>query len=409
MTIVQTVNNAALHALDVSGLTVGYEDRNGWRTAVHGIDFTVAAGEVVALVGESGSGKTTTAQAVIGLLPSNGRLEGGSIRLNGQDIARWPQKRLDGIRGSVVSLIPQDPGSSLNPVKTIGRQVAEILTIHGKASGAQAYKLAIELLHRVGLNQPELRAGQYPHELSGGMKQRVLIAIAVALKPSLIIADEPTSALDVTVQRHILDLIDELRQESGTAVLLVTHDLGVAADRADRLVVLQHGVIQEQGRTAQILRQPKSSYTRQLLADAPSLNIRRGLFAAIAAQQTDDTQPANDLSKDIIVVENLVQEFGQGMGAGFRRGRRHFVPRPARHHPCHRRRIRLRQDHDHPRRRRLPAPDDGQDRHRRARPHLAEGRDAAAVSARTSSSSIKTRSARSIRARRSAGSSRSRC
>ncbi|QYA04714.1 ABC transporter ATP-binding protein [Rhizobium sp. B21/90] len=318
MTIVQTVNNAALHALDVSGLTVGYEDRNGWRTAVHGIDFTVAAGEVVALVGGSGSGKSSTAQAIIGLLPSNGRLEGGSVRLNGQDIARWPQKRLNGIRGSVVSLIPQDPGNSLNPVKIIGRQVAEILTIHGKASGAQAYKLAIELLHRVGLNQPELRAGQYPHELSGGMKQRVLIAIAIALKPSLIIADEPTSALDVTVQRHILELIDRLRQESGTAVLLVTHDLGVAADRADRLVVLQHGVIQEQGRTAQILRQPKSSYTRQLLADAPSLNIRRRLFAAIAVQQTDNTQPANDLSKDIIVVENLVQEFGQGRGAGFR-------------------------------------------------------------------------------------------
>ena len=312
MTIVQTLSNAASPVLDISGLAVGYEDRNGWRTAVHGINFTVAAGEVVALVGESGSGKSSTAQAIIGLLPDNGRLEGGSIRLNGQDIAQWPQKRLNGIRGSVVSLIPQDPGNSLNPVKTIGRQVAEILTIHGKASGAQADEIAIELLHRVGLNQPKLRAQQYPHELSGGMKQRVLIAIAIALKPSLIIADEPTSALDVTVQRHILDLIDVLRQESGTAVLLVTHDLGVAADRSDRLIVLQHGFIQEQGRTAEILRQPRSSYTRQLLADAPSLNLKPRPLAAMVAQK------AIDLSADIIVVENLIQDFRQGRSAGFR-------------------------------------------------------------------------------------------
>ena len=312
MTVLQTVSNGALPALEVSGLTVGYEDRNGWRTAVHGIGFTVAAGEVVALVGESGSGKSSTAQAIIGLLPEKGRLESGSVRLNGQDIARWPQKRLNGIRGSVVSLIPQDPGNSLNPVKTIGRQVAEILTIHGKASGTQAHAIAIELLHRVGLSQPKLRAQQYPHELSGGMKQRVLIAIAIALKPSLIIADEPTSALDVTVQRHILDLIDVLRQESGTAVLLVTHDLGVAADRSDRLIVLQHGSIQEQGRTTEILRRPQSSYTRQLLSDAPSLNARPRSVAAIA------TQTAVDPSPDIIVVENLVQDFGQGRGAGFR-------------------------------------------------------------------------------------------
>lgn len=312
MTIVQTLSNAAVPALEVAGLTVGYEDRNGWRTAVHGIDFTVAAGEVVALVGESGSGKSSSAQAIIGLLPANGRLESGSIRLNGQDIAKWPQKRLNGIRGSVVSLIPQDPGNSLNPVKTIGRQVAEILTIHGKASGAQADAIDIELLQRVGLNQPKLRARQYPHELSGGMKQRVLIAIAIALKPSLIIADEPTSALDVTVQRHILDLIDELRQESGTAVLLVTHDLGVAADRSDRLIVLQNGIIQEQGRTADILRQPKSSYTRQLLSDAPSLNGRPRPLATVAAPQ------AGASFEDIVIVENLVQDFGRGKGGGLR-------------------------------------------------------------------------------------------
>jgi len=293
---------AASPILDVSGLTVSYGDSNGVRTAVHGINFTVDAGEVVALVGESGSGKSSTAQAIIGLLPENGKLEGGSIRLNGQQIAAWQQRRLDSIRGAVVSLVPQDPGSSLNPVKTIGKQVAEILAIHGEASGPAAYAQALELLERVGLSEPKLRAQQYPHELSGGMKQRVLIAIAIALKPSLIIADEPTSALDVTVQKHILDLIDELRREYGTAVLLVTHDLGVAADRADRLIVLRHGRIQEQGLTADVLARPQSAYTRQLLADAPSLN-------AAARSEADSWHEGGE---DIIVVENLVKDFGLG-------------------------------------------------------------------------------------------------
>ncbi|NTH14650.1 ABC transporter ATP-binding protein [Agrobacterium rhizogenes] len=307
-----TLGEAAVPVLDVSGLTIAYRDRSGSRPAVHGIDFKVNAGEVVALVGESGSGKSSTAQALIGLLPEGGLLQQGSIRLNGQDIAGWPQKRLDGIRGSVISLVPQDPGNSLNPVRTIGDQVAEILIIHGRASGAAAYLQAIELLERVGLNQPRLRAKQYPHELSGGMRQRVLIAIAIALKPSLIIADEPTSALDVTVQKHILDLIDDLRREYGTAILLVTHDLGVAADRSDRLVVLQHGRIQEQGRTADIVRNPQSAYTRRLLADAPSLNAR---VPRAARPDTTASKPADD----IIVVDGLVQDFGPGgKGGSFR-------------------------------------------------------------------------------------------
>ena len=306
MTIVPTdLQKAASPSpvLAVSGLTISYSDRNGKRTAVHGIDFHVNPGEVVALVGESGSGKTSTAQANIGLLPENGKLEGGSIRLNSQEIAGWPQRRLDGIRGAIVSLVPQDPGNSLNPVKTIGKQVAEILAIHGEASGPVAYAQAIELLQRVGLSEPKLRAQQYPHELSGGMKQRVLIAIAIALKPSLIIADEPTSALDVTVQKHILDLIDELRREYGTAVLLVTHDLGVAVDRSDRLIVLKNGRIQEEGNTADVVANPKSAYTRQLLLDAPSLNQRQRPAAPVEATPQ---------APDIIVVENLVKDFGIG-------------------------------------------------------------------------------------------------
>ncbi|WP_411196025.1 ABC transporter ATP-binding protein, partial [Rhizobium sp.] len=231
--------------LDLRDLKISYGNDNGRTRVVHDVSFSVAAGEVVALVGESGSGKTSTAQAVIGLLSGNGRIDDGSIRLNGEEISRWNEKRLRSIRGAVISLIPQDPSSSLNPVVTIGAQVREILEIHGRLSRAEADRRVIELLTHVGLSQPELRAKQYPHELSGGMKQRVLIAIAIALKPALIIADEPTSALDVTVQRRILDLIDDLRREYGTSVLLVTHDLGVAADRSDRLVVLQDGRIQE--------------------------------------------------------------------------------------------------------------------------------------------------------------------
>ena len=309
--IIGTIAEKGAPILDAAGLRVAYRDRSGLRTVVHDIDFEVRAGEVVALVGESGSGKSSTAQALIGLLPEGGLLQQGTVRLNGENIAGWPQRRLDGIRGSVISLVPQDPGNSLNPVRTIGEQVAEILTVHGRASGAAARAKAVELLKRVGLSQPELRAKQYPHELSGGMRQRVLIAIAIALKPSLIIADEPTSALDVTVQRHILDLIDDLRREYGTAVLLVTHDLGIAADRSDRLIVLQHGRIQEQGRTADILRNPQSSYTRRLLADAPSLNARTKRsppHASVSAAPADD----------IIVVDRLVQDFGTGSDGSFR-------------------------------------------------------------------------------------------
>ena len=309
--IIGTIAEKGAPILDAAGLRVAYRDRSGLRTVVHDIDFEVRAGEVVALVGESGSGKSSTAQALIGLLPEGGLLQQGTVRLNGENIAGWPQRRLDGIRGSVISLVPQDPGNSLNPVRTIGEQVAEILMVHGRASGAAARAKAVELLKRVGLSQPELRAKQYPHELSGGMRQRVLIAIAIALKPSLIIADEPTSALDVTVQRHILDLIDDLRREYGTAVLLVTHDLGIAADRSDRLIVLQHGRIQEQGRTADILRNPQSSYTRRLLADAPSLNARPKRsppHASVSAAPADD----------IIVVDRLVQDFGTGSDGSFR-------------------------------------------------------------------------------------------
>ena len=288
--------------LELENLSVSYSDRHRHhRRVVHDVSLRIAPGEVVALVGESGSGKSTTAQAVIGLLAGNGRVDGGSIiRLNGTDIAGWSQKRLESIRGAKISLIPQDPTSSLNPVLPVGTQVEEVLRLHTKLPKAARRQRVLELLERVGIPDPARRAGQYAHELSGGMKQRILIAAAVALQPQLIIADEATSALDVTVQRRILDLIDDLRTESGTAVLFVTHDLGVAAERADRIVVLREGRVQEQGPTAQVLAAPSSPYTRKLLADAPSMFTGAGR-----------PQPTGGRSA-AVEVRNLVQEFGAG-------------------------------------------------------------------------------------------------
>ncbi|QRI90179.1 ABC transporter ATP-binding protein [Delftia lacustris] len=297
--------------LEVQDLAVAYRDAAGQaQRVVHGVSFSVAPGEVVALVGESGSGKTTTAQAVIGLLADNGHREHGSIRLQGTEVSGWPAARWNAIRGRVVSLVPQDPTMSLNPVRTVGDQVGEILRIHGLRDRTAVQARVLELLARVGLSQPALRARQYPHELSGGMRQRVLIAIAIALRPALIIADEPTSALDVTVQRRILDLIDALRRETGTAVLLVTHDLGVAADRSHRLVVMQGGRIQEQGPTLELLRNPQSAYTRRLLADAPSL--------APAPRRTPRPATTDDWA---IEVEDLVHEFAApGHASAYGRG-----------------------------------------------------------------------------------------
>ncbi|MFC3125449.1 dipeptide ABC transporter ATP-binding protein [Pseudoroseomonas globiformis] len=292
--------------LQVEDLAIGYAGSRTSRRVVDGVTFTIAPGEVLALVGESGSGKTTTAQAVLGLLPPNGRIERGAIRLGDEDIAHWPERRLAALRGTRISLIPQDPTTSLNPVRTVGAQIAEILRIHGEHDPALLRARVLDLLGRVGLEPAATRAGQYPHQLSGGMRQRVLIAIAVALRPELIVADEPTSALDVTVQRRILDLLDELRQQDGTAVLLVTHDLGVAADRADRAVVLRHGQVQEAGSVRQVLAAPRSAYARQLLADAPSLATPRL------------RPPVPENAPQLVTVERLVQDYPSSAGTPFR-------------------------------------------------------------------------------------------
>ena len=297
-----------MSVLDVHDLRVSYRTRAGRREVVHGVDVSVGEGEVVALVGESGSGKSTTAHALIGLLPDGGRVDGGTIALGDVDITAWSPKLLRAVRGAQVGLVPQDPVSSLDPVRPIGVQVGEILRLHGVRDAATRRGRVLELLERVGLDDPLLRAKQHPHELSGGMRQRVLIAIAIALQPRLIIADEPTSALDATVQRRILDLIDDLRRESGTSVLLVTHDLGVAADRAQRIVVLNHGRVVEQGPTSGILSSPADPYTRRLLADAPAL-ATEGFRRPAAALYLRDAAAAAAENPYAIRAEGLVKEF----------------------------------------------------------------------------------------------------
>lgn len=265
--------------LTVRDLRIGFPAPGGTRHPVDGVSFDVAAGETLALVGESGSGKTLTGLALLRLVPAPGRIEpGSSIRLGDQDLLALEGEALRQVRGRRIAMVFQDPLASLNPVLTVGTQIAETVRAHFPATAPEARARAEALLTEVGIPDPARRFASYPHELSGGMRQRVMLAIALAAEPALLVADEPTSALDVTVQAQVLAVLDRLRRAHHMGMLLITHDLGIVAGRADRVAVMQAGRLVETGPTAQVFRAPAHPYTRALLDAVPRL--RRGAARA---------------------------------------------------------------------------------------------------------------------------------
>lgn len=304
--------------LELKDLNITFSSSGGDVHAVRGANLEVYPGETVAIVGESGSGKSTTAMSIIGLLPKNGKIEGGSIVFNGEDLTKASEKRFQQIRGAEIGLVPQDPMSNLNPVWKIGAQVTESLKANNALDGAGKDEKVAQLLTEAGLPDAAKKAKQYPHEFSGGMRQRALIGIGLAARPQLLIADEPTSALDVTVQRKILDHLASLTEELGTAVLLVTHDLGLAAERAEHLVVMHRGRIVESGPSQEILQDPQHPYTQRLVQAAPSINTARYSDNVTvnensdgAGSQSTSGEPINADNDFVIEVANLTKEFAQ--------------------------------------------------------------------------------------------------
>ncbi len=257
--------------LEIRGLTTRFATPEGEVVAADGVELEIAPGESLAVVGESGSGKSQVFLAVMGLLAANGRST-GSIRYRGREILGLPPRELDRIRGARIAMIFQDPSTALNPYLTIGRQLGEVLEVHKGARPAEARARALAMLARVGIPEPARRLDQYPHELSGGMRQRVMIAMALLAEPDLLIADEPTTSLDVTIQAQILHLIASVRRELGTAIALVTHDLGVVAGLCDRVLVLYAGRVVEMGPTDALFATPLHPYTRGLLRATPRLS-----------------------------------------------------------------------------------------------------------------------------------------
>ena len=242
--------------------------------ALSGVSFSLEEGEVLGIVGESGSGKSVTAYSIMGLTAFPGKLIGGTIRFNGHQVDKMTEKEFRKMRGNEVSIIFQDPRTSLNPVYTIGNQIEEVIKLHTDKTSREAHERARELLELVGINEPEKRLKQYPHELSGGMRQRVMIAIALACEPKLLIADEPTTALDVTIQAQILELMQELRAKLGMSIIMITHDLGVVASMCERIAVMYAGHIVEYGTTDEIFYSPSHEYTKGLINSIPKLNVK---------------------------------------------------------------------------------------------------------------------------------------
>ncbi|MFN8062018.1 MAG: ABC transporter ATP-binding protein [Vicinamibacterales bacterium] len=255
--------------LSIEHLTTAFEIDGRSVPAVNDVSFDIETGETLGLVGESGSGKSLTAFSIMGLVPPPGRIVGGSIALKGRPLLALSEKEMRKVRGAEISLIFQEPMTALNPVFTVGAQIAEALLVHDKVSRREARNRAIELLRDVSVPEPERRVDDYPHQLSGGLRQRALIAIAISCRPALVIADEPTTALDVTIQAQILDLLTDLKSRYGVSLLLITHDLGVVAQTADRVAVMYAGRIVEEGPVRDILRAPRHPYTRGLLESIP--------------------------------------------------------------------------------------------------------------------------------------------
>ena len=258
--------------LQIEDLRVTFNTRYGPVTALDSVSLSVNAGETLGVVGESGCGKSITALSVMGLIPSPpGKIAGGAIRLAGEDLTKASEARMRALRGAEMAMIFQEPMTSLNPVFTVGDQIAEAIMLHQKVSADQAFRDAVALLDRVGIPSPDRRARDYPHQLSGGMRQRVMIAMAVSCRPRVLIADEPTTALDVTVQAQIFDLLNEIQRDFGAAIILITHDMGAISEMADRVAVMYAGRVIEQGLADDVLDLPQHPYTRGLISCIPAL------------------------------------------------------------------------------------------------------------------------------------------
>ena len=275
--------------LDVKDLEIEFPTRRGTVRAVRGISFQVLPGEVVGLVGESGSGKSATASALLGLLPPPGRIAGGEIRW--KDSSLLDPERISRVRGKEIGLVPQEPIRSLNPLTRVGKQLEEVLRYHRGLDRRSARTAAVELLASVGISAPERRANQYAHELSGGMCQRVLVALSLAAEPALIIADEPTTALDVTIQAQIVKLLKGFRDDRGLSIVFITHDLGLVAELCDSVMVMYSGLIVESGSVNQVFNNPQHPYTSALLASRPEVNVAQRRLPAIAGSPPDPVFP----------------------------------------------------------------------------------------------------------------------
>lgn len=321
--------------LKIEDLTTSFLTNDGWIDVIRNVSLSVDKGETVAIVGESGSGKSVTALSLMGLLPKGTSRRQGRLLLSGQDLIRLPERQMRNIRGNRIGMIFQEPMTSLNPVFTVGAQLGEALRLHRDISRGEAAREAVRLLDRVRIPSASTRVADYPHQLSGGMRQRVMIAMALACRPTLLIADEPTTALDVTVQAEILRLIRELQGEENMGVLFITHDMGVVAETADRTVVMFRGKVVETGATTDLFRQPRHAYTRSLLAAIPHLGSISGTptpvrFPTVDATTGEAAPPAPladtvEASAEVLTVENLTVRFDIAGGFGRILGRVHAV------------------------------------------------------------------------------------